>query len=305
MKNFKIMLLSFTFMALILILSGCGKSEGGYIIYGIDSSGTRLVENAYEGEVPDSKEELAKSLLDQLGDNEEMRNSESPIPAKVDVRAVEFSSDETKLSVYFTEGYSDIPLVREPLIRAAIVKTLLQIEDVSSVSFYVGDSVFTDAAGRAIGAMTKDTFIDDFGSSQAALQIRDLLLYYPSLDGEWLVPYEKRVHYSSNTNLARLVIENLCQDPVGSGLKAVVSDSSVFLHVSTSDGICYLDIDSSYFTKVTGVTRDVSIYTLVNSLCELDGISKVQITVFRNGTPDLSENSFSGNYEKNPKLITE
>ena len=285
-------------MVILLFVSACGKSEGGYIIYGIDSSGTRLVENRFEGEVPDSKEELAKSLLDQLGDDEEMRNSESPIPAKVDVRSVEFSSDDTKLSVYFSEGYSDIPLVREPLIRAAIVKTLLQIEDVSSVSFYVGDSVLVDATGRTIGAMTKDTF-------KAALQIRDLLLYYPSLDGEWLVPYEKRVHYSSNTNLARLVIENLCQEPVGTGLNAVISDSSVFLHVSTSDGICYLDLDSSYFTKVTGVTRDVSIYTLVNSLCELDGISKVQITVYRNGTPDISENSLSGTYEKNPKLITE
>ncbi|MBP5164911.1 MAG: GerMN domain-containing protein [Lachnospiraceae bacterium] len=305
MKTFKTMLCSFIFMVILLFVSACGKREGDYIIYGIDSSGTRLVESRFEGEVPDSKEELAKSLLDELGDDEEMRNSESPIPAKVDVRSVEFSSDGTKLSVYFTEGYSDIPLVREPLIRAAIVKTLLQIEDVSSVSFYVGDSVLVDATGRTIGAMTKDTFIGDFGSSQAALQIRDLLLYYPSLDGEWLVPYEKRVHYSSNTNLARLVIENLCQEPVGTGLNAVISDSSVFLHVSTSDGICYLDLDSSYFTKVTGVTRDVSIYTLVNSLCELDGISKVQITVYRNGTPDISENSLSGTYEKNPKLITE
>lgn len=305
MKTFKMLLLSITFAFVLLLSAGCAEREGELIVYGIDSSGTRLVENRYEGVLTDSKEELARSLLDQLGDDVELRDSESPIPARVDVRTIEFSSDGTRLSVYFSEGYSDIPLVREPLIRAAIVKTLLQIDGLSSVSFYVGDAVLTDATGRTIGAMTKDTFIGDFGSSQAALQIRDLLLYYPSLDGEGLVPCEKRVHYSSNTNLARLVIENLCQEPVGTGLKAVVSDSSVFLHVSTSDGICYIDLDSGYFTKATGVTRDVSIYTLVNSLCELDGISKVQITVYRNGTPDLSENSLSGTYEKNPKLIIE
>lgn len=305
MKTFKRLLLSICFVMGVILLPGCAGREGGLIVYGIDSSGTHLVENSFEGAVPSSKEELAKSLLDQLGDNEERRDSEDPIPAKVDVRSTEFSEDGTRLSVYFSESYSNIPLVREPLIRAAIVKTLLQIENLSGVSFYVGDSVLVDAAGRTIGVMTKDTFIENFGSSQAALQIRDLLLYYPSADGEWLVPYERRAHYSSNTNLARLVIENLCQEPVGSGLKAVISDSSVFLHISTADGICYLDIDSSYFTKVTGVTREVSIYTLVNSLCNLDGISKVQITVFRNGTPDISENSLSGTYEKNPKLIIE
>lgn len=305
MKIFKRFILSLCFLLCILLSGGCAGKEGGYIIYGIDSSGTSLVENSFEGEVPSSKEELARSMLDQLGDNAQRRGAEAPIPAKVDVRSIEFSEDGSRMSVYFSEGYSDIPLIREPLIRAAIVKTLLQIDGVSGVSFYVGDSVLVDAVGRTIGVMTKDTFIENFGSSQAALQIRDLLLYYPSADGEWLVPYERRVHYSSNTNLAKLVIENLCQEPVGSGLKAVISDSSVFLHISTADGICYLDIDSSYFTKVTGVTRDVSIYTLVNSLCNLDGISKVQITVFRNGTPDISENSFSGTYEKNPKLIIE
>jgi len=305
MKTFKKTVLSLCVIMIMLLSAGCAGREGNLIVYGIDSSGTSLVENSFEGEVPSSKEDLAKSLLDQLGDNEEIRDTEDPIPVKVDVRSIEFSDDDTRLSVYFSEGYSGIPLLREPLIRAAIVKTLLQIEGISGVVFYVGDSVLMDAAGRTIGTMTKDTFLENFGSSQAALQIRDLLLYYPSLDGEWLVPYERTVHYSSNTNLAKLVVENLCQEPVGSGLKAVVSDPSVFLHISTSDGICYLDLDSSYFTKVTGMTREVSIYTLVNSLCNLDGISKVQITVFRNGTPDISENSLSGTYEKNPRLIIE
>ena len=84
------------------------------------------------------------------------------------------------------------------------------------------------------------------------------------------------------------------------GLYRTVSPDTKILSVMTKDGICYVNLDSNFLTVVNNVTMDVAIYSIVNSLTELQGVDRVQILV--NGEiPDFFENSI---YEKNLDLVT-
>lgn len=51
------------------------------------------------------------------------------------------------------------------------------------------------------------------------------------------------------------------------------------MNVSTKEGICYVDLNEKFIEKLTDITDEVAIYSIVNSLVELPGINKVQFRI--------------------------
>ena len=289
-----------------MLFSACGSEteEAGYDIYCISADGTKIEAEKWASEGSTDSNEVIRELLKQLAAAPESHDLKAALPDDTTVVSGSLDTDSDQISVFLTDSYKTMSGSRETLASACVVKTLLgAVPEAQSVMFYVGTDPLTDATGRAIGQMTRDTFVGDFGKDQAELQNRDLTIYYANESGEMLVPLPRNVHYSSNTNIESLVIENLTVDPAGTEARAVFTDPSEVLHISTTDGICYVDLDNNYFTQAANVTENVAIYSLVDSLCEIDSVNKVQITVYVNGKPVTGEGTYSGLYEPNTDLI--
>ena len=108
--------------------------------------------------------------------------------------------------------------------------------------------------------------------------------------------------YSANTQLERFVVEELIAGPSGQieGLYPVINPETKIINILTKDGICYVNLDSSFLTVVNNVSTEVAVYSIVNSLVELDNINKVQILV--NGeVPSTFSNS---TFERNLDYVT-
>lgn len=290
----------------LVFFSACGSevAEEGFDIYCISADGTRIEAEKWASEGSENPNEVIRELLKQLAAVPQNHDLKAALPDDATAVSGSFDAESGQISVFLTDSYKTMSGSRETLARACVVKTLLgALPDSQSVMFYVGTDPLTDATGRAVGQMTRDTFVGDFGKDQAELQNTDLTVYYANADGEKLVPLPRNVHYSSNTNIESLVIENLAVEPAGTEARAVFTDPSEVLHISTTDGICYVDLDNNYFTQATNVTENVAIYSLVDSLCELDTVNKVQITVYVNGKPVTGDGTYSGLYEANTDLI--
>ena len=207
------------------------------------------------------------------------------IPSGVDV--VEYKMDGLDLSLYLSADYLSLDEYTEILVRSAIVKTLVQIPGVESVAFYVDEIPLSDASGNIVGTMTADSFIDDFGSETESLLSGDFKLYFASSDGLSVVPETRQVYYSRNVALEKVILEQLIKGPSAEGLISSLPAGTMVNSVSVTDGICYVNFDASIESAVTGVTENVTIYSIVNSLTELDNIKQVQILV--NGkTPHIT-----------------
>lgn len=287
----------------------CGKTDkaGDISLYYLESDGTGIRKSANglsDGGEKD-RAKLYEKVFSALAKAPEDDRLVTPITDEVTLLSARYDGESGEADIYLSDSYKSLAGYREALIRACLVKSLLSVDGTKSVLFYVGGDPLTDATGRAVGQMTADSFVGDFGRKQAELMIQDLSIYYASGDGEHLVLVPRNVHYNSNTNIEKLVIESLATEPVGSEAKAIFSNPSEILRVSTAEGICYLDLDNAYFTGTADVTEDVAIYSLVDSLCAVDGVNKVQITVYVNGKPDTGEDSHSGLYEPNMDLITD
>lgn len=63
--------------------------------------------------------------------------------------------------VSLSENYLNMRADREILARKAIVKTLVQLPEISSVSFYIGDNPMAEADGSVMQPYTEDSFVDE------------------------------------------------------------------------------------------------------------------------------------------------
>lgn len=263
--------------ALLCLLTGCAASEKGstdYQVYYINSSGTKLVEELITP-AADTPKTITEELLERLANPSSGNDQTAALPKAVTIQKCHIGDKQIFLD--FSQEYYEMEPVREILVRAAYVKTLVQVPQVESILITVDGEELVDQAGSVVGALNGDSFIDAKGDAINSYQYASLSLYFPSEDGTQVVREMRNVHYSSNTTLEKVVVEELMKGPVNSKLQAIAPASTRILSVSTLDGICTINFDSTFQQIPEGNTgtAKAAIYAIVDALydvCHVDGV---------------------------------
>lgn len=297
-------------LMLLLFLTGCaGKKEqppeeNAYHIYYLNKNDTKIVEKTYEPQArTDDTEQMISEFLQQLKEDTQDVDFKKPIPDTVSITS--YTLEETVLTLYFDENYYTMDRVTETLSRAAVVRTMTQIEGVECLSFCVGDSPLVDSNGNLVGVMTNDSFIENPGEQINSIQTSTIVLYFANQEGNGLVQETQEVHYSSNISMEKLVMEHLLEGPHSKDAQSAIPDGTKLVSVSVLDGVCYVSLDEGFMNQNYSIEEPIVIYSIVNSLSEISTINKVQISV--NGdTSGVYRDSFQmGNvYERNLDYVT-
>lgn len=289
----------------VLLLSACNKEakpeesrdeSGYYLIYFLDKN--TFVTSDYHTETKDSSE-LAKELLAQMGLDQES-------DFQIGNVCVENSNVSNGVAyVYFNDAYNKMDNIYEVLFRASVVKTLSQLPEVNYVYFYVNNKPLTYENGQVVGLMAEGDFIADSDSNLQNLVWSTLTLYFANTEGNGLVERQLDVAYVRTVSLEKLIVEQLIQGPDDDSCQAVIPSQVKVLGTTVRNEICYVNLDSSFIKERTGVPFELTVYSIVNSLCELNGINKVQFQI--NGDSHVEANgiSFDMVFERNLDLIKE
>ena len=299
-------------LACLMFLSGslaaCGRQteQSAYHIEYLNKDKNRLVEEPYEPSATDT-DGMIKEFLAKLSSDSDNVDYRKPIPN--DVEITNYSLDGVLLTLHFDEDYSKMSAVDEVLCRAAVVRTMTQIDGVDCVAFYIGDAPLTDAKGNLVGTMNQDSFIENPGEQINSIQNTTLTLYFSNLDGDGLVKEVREdVYYSSNISMEKLVVERLIAGPDAENeeLYPVINPATKVLGVTVKDGTCYVNLDNGFLTQTYNVSAEVQIYSIVNSLVELPNVNKVQIEVNGNTNMIFREKiSLSNVFDRNLDLVYE
>lgn len=265
-------------------VAGCGKKKeevSDYYIYYLNKDKTKTVAVGYEPKASDAKG-MVEELLKQLLKNTKSPDYQKVLPEEVSIN--EWKLENAQLCLYFNNAYSQMDNITEVLSRAAIVRTLTQIEGVDCISFYVGDSPVIDANGTPVGLMTSESFVENPGEQINAILSSEITLYFSNKDGKKLVPEVQEVHYSSNISMEKLIMEKLLKGPKDDKLRAAIPQGTKLVNISVLDGVCFVNLDEGFLNQNYEVAEPIVIYSIVDSLVELPNINKVQISV--NGDSD-------------------
>ncbi|MBR5635374.1 MAG: GerMN domain-containing protein [Pseudobutyrivibrio sp.] len=273
--------------SLMISFVSCGKKSDGHSskIYYVNTDKTNITAVDYSFTATSTEGQI-REAINMLGKDTENIDYITTIPSGLDLKR--WKLNDGTLELYFVGDYDSLDVYTEVLVRAAIVKTLVQIDKVKSVSFYINNAPLIDLNGETVGAMTADTFIDDFGQETDSLLSTELKLYFASADGMSLVSENRQVYYSRNVSIEKIVMEQLLKGPDDSRLLSALPAGTKLNSISVSEnGVCIANFDATIETPITGITEKVTLYSIVNSLTELDSIKQVQILV--NGeTPHMS-----------------
>jgi len=313
-------------MILLLMCAGCQKEpelvvleEGQYYTYYVNSSGTALVSRIYEPQASDVMG-IIEELFAQCQMAPDSGEGRRAIPSNV-VVAEAPRLEERIVNLYFDNTYTTMDQVTELLCKAAMAKTITQLEDVDYIRIHINGEVYRGsntynptpdgepAGPPAILAPEKTLwsgadFLDNTGDDTNKYMQEELVLYFGNVEGKALVAEVREVVYSSTLSMERVVMNQLLEGPKEDGMTATLPKDVKVQGVSVRDGVCYVDFDATFLDEPVNVTDQVVIYSVVNSLTELPNVHQVQFTV--NGSTDVmlrNNISLASRFEKDLTML--
>ncbi len=262
---------------IISVCTGCGDNHkdnsSGMDIYYI--SNEKLVTEKYQNN-NDRGEQLVEELLGRLTKSGDLEGNNSAIPEEVSVQGYSIVDGIAKID--FDEKYYELSPKKELLCRAAVVLTLVKIKDVEYVAFTVNNEPCKGKDGKFLNAMDESDFVSDIGD-QKEKPAMDFVMYFANEDGTALKEYKlHNASYGERTK-EQFILNQLIKGPEMQGYTFTVSPKVKVLSVVTANNICYVDFDENFLTEQSQVSGKMVVYSIVNTLSELDEVHKVQISV--------------------------
>ncbi|MBR5970498.1 MAG: GerMN domain-containing protein [Lachnospiraceae bacterium] len=272
-------------VVLLWFMVSCGAASGrseaedadAFRIYYVNAQESGLVSEVYAPESdPSDTEAMLEEMINVLQTSAGRMEYEAPMTGDIVLR--EHRLEEGLLTLDFDVRYLDRDPVTEILDRAAIVRTFSQIEGVDGVIFLVAGQALM-RGDEPVGVMTADTFIYNAGSEINSYDKVRITLYFAEPSGEALMPVYRSVVYNSNMSMERLVTEQLLAGPQTEEARATLSENIRVTNVTLQDNTCYIDFSEDFLSLLPGISPEIALYSLVNSLTELYGVERVQISV--------------------------
>ena len=202
------------------------------------------------------------------------------VPAEVEFLSVGLVNDNAIIDV--SNGYHRLKNTEEVICRSSIVWTLTSLDFVEGVVLTVEGQPLRNNNGLEIGPMDRSNVVIEPEISAETTEYAILTLYFANMDGTDLVTEERVIEVNANQTSEKTILEQLIAGPEELDVQRTVPVETKLRDVTTTnDGICYVNLSQDFVSKHSGgeMAEKLTIYSIVNSLCELDHIDKVQFLI--------------------------
>lgn len=264
-----------------VLLYGAGGSSGEKkteFYYMSPDGNMKPVEKNIHGE---NREDILVSVLHTLQEGPKVEGIAASVPEKLKFLSVGLVNDVAIVDV--SKEYRSMSNIEEVICRASIVWTLTSLDFVKGVEITVEGNPLCSEQGKAFGAMDRDTvIIDGDVLSAETTEYAILTLYFANQEETDLAAEERVVEVNSNQTREKTILEQLIAGPVEKDCRATIPAETKIRDVTTTnDGVCYVNLSEDFVTKHSGGKKPelLTVYSIVNSLCELDYIDRVQFLI--------------------------
>ncbi len=275
-KMLKYILLSL----LVLLLSACvkeseTKDEKLYRVYYLNASATAIVPVDYAASGTED-DALIRELLEAM--NTVPADKEVMAALEDKVTFMNYTRKDNVLYLHFDTNYAGMKPTREILARAALVKTLSQVEGIDFIGINSGDQPLADANGNPLPIFYAAEFIDAVSDVNSFEKV-ELNLYFANAAGDKLSVEKRELVHDINNSREKLVLEELIKGPLDAGRQALLPSTLKINNVSINDNTCYIDFDESLVLALGKPNNKLLVYSVVNSIVDVGNVSKVQMTI--------------------------
>ncbi|MBQ7574490.1 MAG: GerMN domain-containing protein [Clostridia bacterium] len=285
----------------VFIFFGRGIQKADVKLYFLNSAETSLVvENrtvAYR-----DKFDLPVSVVEALIKGPENSQNVRVINKNAGLKSIQ-NDGEGNLVADFDENIVSDDASKAVFPVYAVVKTLCAIDGVNSVLVTVNGKDFKAADGNVIGRLTSDdiNLAIDTDTSEA----RNVILYFTDIATKKLVKEERTVLITDQQPIEQYIIAELIRGPENSDLSAVISDEVNLISVNISNNIGFVNFSQNFIDKCpsSAEEQEQAIFSIVNSMTELESINRVQFLVEGKKVPKYGNIDIEHPIGRNPLLF--
>lgn len=223
---------------------------------------------------------ILEETLAMLKEGPKMDGASASIPEDVVFLSAEMDGKTAVVNV--SRGYYKLENVREVICRSSIVWTLTSLEGVENVRITVDGQPLRKKSGEEYGLMSRQNILIDSVIFAEPTEYAILKLYFANEEGTDLVVEERVVEVNTNQAREKTILEQLIAGPLEEGCYATIPAETKIRDVTiTSDGTCYVNLSQEFIAKHNNgaASELLMVYSIVNSLCELDAVEKVQFLI--------------------------
>lgn len=228
----------------------------------------------------ENTEDILVTTLHTLKDGVIAEGMLPSIPNEVEFLSVGVVNDNAVVDV--SNGYHRLKNTEEVICRSSIVWTLTSLDFIEGVVLTVEGQPLRNNNGQEVGPMNRSNMVIAPEISAETTEYAILTLYFANHNYTDLQIEERVIEVNANQTSEKTVLEQLIAGPESTDAQATVPvDTKIRDVTTTKDGICYVNLSNDFVAKHIGdeMAEKLTIYSIVNSLCELDHVDKVQFLI--------------------------
>lgn len=288
MKSYKCIKKLILLSLMIFLLVGCsGESDddgtnNGYYIYYLSNEDNSITRELVEVKVDDEKNitNLARNVIEVMLNPEDREKYSSVINSNVKI--IDYNIIDNVITINFTSNYNEQKKSAELMCRAGFVLTLTQIEGIDFVGINVNGQPLMINKGASL--MKASDFSDVSPDSILDESDTEINLYFANENGDKLKSVKRSIKYDGSETLEKIIVKELIAGPKEEGFLRTLPKDVNLTDAYTWNGTCYVYFDTSINAPIVGVSDELVVYSIVDSLSELTYINKVQIII--DGAPN-------------------
>ncbi len=250
-----------------------------YNIYYVDESGKKLdIEERIVNYVDDDKT-MFNTVVDEFASGPSSTNQRLVLPAEFKIKSRVYSGKTAIIDLENT--FNDMSTTDRILSIGALVYTLTDMSFIDNVAVTVdSEPIIKNNEGEPL-QLDRQNVRNNPIIAPEKTEWQTVTLYFCDRSGNTLVSERRSIEVRQSLSIEYQIVEQLIAGPDKQMLKLTVPKNTEIRDIKTEDDICYVNLSKSFINdKVEGIdSKLVTIYSVVNSLTELDNVNKVQFII--------------------------
>ena len=257
-----------------------------------------------------NREELARAALQELIRGPTTKRMTAVISPDVAVDWLVLSEDW--IGVNFSGNLSGEQKdggAKEALARYSVVLTLSALGQdldkkplIGEVSFYINGQLQMQDE-KTTGILLKDDVVDNIEEKPIRYTAR---LYFPAEEEDLLVSETRTIDARSNQSVEYYIIPELLKGPQTIKGRDLFPSGTAVSEAKTEYNTCYVTLSKDFLTLFNNESLEeqkLCIYSIVNSLTELDSVQTVKFLIEGQEAPSTEEFDLGAKFRRAPELI--
>ncbi len=272
-------------------------------LYFMNEDGTNIVAESNTIKYKNDSELIA-DIIQELREGPSLASRGRIMSKDTQLNSVEFHGDKSVV-VDLSEEFLTEDSSKNVLAIYAITKSICSTGKLLSVQVTVNGAAITDRDGKELGFVAASDI--NLETEEYSSEMREVTLYFANSSKTGLVREVRTIMITDQQPIGQYIIKELIKGPEDKSLQSVLSKETVLMSVELEDNICYLNFKSDFLNKNAGGSdhEKLVIYSIVNSLTELQTIGRVQFYMDGKRVDSFGSFGIKDYIERNINIIEE